>query len=377
MSTLDLDAPISTPIRTASDVSRLINASGARANHARVIVLLALGGVFLDAYDLTTLSYGIEDVTREFGLTPALSGLVSASIMIGTILGSLLGGWFTDKVGRYRVFMADMLCFVVAAIVAGLAPNVEVLIAARFVMGLGVGIDLPVAMAFLAEFSKFGGRGNKASRLAAWCPMWYAASSVCFLIVFGLYFALPAEHARWLWRASLIFGAVPALAIIAVRGRYMNESPLWAANQGKLRDAARILRESYGIRAHAADDTPRAAPSQPPVSFRVLFRQPYLPRTLVASAMNLCIPFEYTAIAFFLPTILTQFLGAGVFETIAATLALNVLFALTGGLLGMRLAYRLPSRRVAIAGFALQPRRSSRSRCSAIRRPRSASAPQC
>lgn len=354
MSTLDLDASISTPIRTASDVSRLINASGARANHARVIVLLALGGVFLDAYDLTTLSYGIEDVTREFGLTPALSGLVSASIMIGTILGSLLGGWFTDKVGRYRVFMADMLCFVVAAIVAGLAPNVEVLIAARFVMGLGVGIDLPVAMAFLAEFSKFGGRGNKASRLAAWCPMWYAASSVCFLIVFGLYFALPAEHARWLWRASLIFGAVPALAIIAVRGRYMNESPLWAANQGKLRDAARILRESYGIRAHAADDTPRAAPSQPPVSFRVLFRQPYLSRTLVASAMNLCIPFEYTAIAFFLPTILTQFLGAGVFETIAATLALNVLFALTGGLLGMRLAYRLPSRRVAIAGFALQ-----------------------
>ncbi len=151
MSTLDLDAPISTPIRTASDVSRLINASGARANHPRVIVLLALGGVFLAAYDLTTLSYGIEDVTREFGLTPALSGLVSASIMIGTILGSLLGGWFTDKVGRYRVFMADMLCFVVAAIVAGLAPNVEVLIAARFVMGLGVGIDLPVAVTLLAR----------------------------------------------------------------------------------------------------------------------------------------------------------------------------------------------------------------------------------
>ncbi|MET5012610.1 MFS transporter, partial [Burkholderia pseudomallei] len=81
---LDLDAPISTTIRTASDVSSLINASGARANHALVIVLLALGGVFLDAYELTTLSYGIEDVTREFGLTPALSGLDSASIMIGT-----------------------------------------------------------------------------------------------------------------------------------------------------------------------------------------------------------------------------------------------------------------------------------------------------
>ncbi|MGK8891820.1 MFS transporter [Burkholderia gladioli] len=353
MSTLDLDAASSSPIRSASDVSRLINTSTSRDSHARVIVLLALGGVFLDAYDLTTLSYGIQDVVREFGLTPALTGLVTSSIVIGTILGSLLGGWFTDRIGRYQVFMADMLFFVVAAIVAGLAPNVWVLIAARFVMGLGVGIDLPVAMAFLSEFSKFQGRGNKASRLAAWCPMWYAASSVCFLIVFGLYFALPAEHAGWLWRASLIFGAVPALVIIAVRSRFMNESPLWAANQGKLEDAARILRESYGIRAHRAEDA-GAPPAQAPVGFRVLFRRPYLARTLVASAMNLCIPFEYTAIAFFLPSILSQFLGAGVFETISASLALNLLFALTGGLLGMRLAYRRPSRQVAIAGFALQ-----------------------
>ncbi|WP_408585616.1 MFS transporter [Paraburkholderia bannensis] len=366
MSTLDIEAAASAsasepahhsaPVRSASDVSRLINASTARTNHARVIVLLALGGVFLDAYDLTTLSYGIQDVVREFNLTPALTGFVTSSIMIGTILGSLVGGWFTDRIGRYQVFMADMLFFVVAAIAAGLAPNVWVLIAARFVMGLGVGIDLPVAMAFLSEFSKFQGSGNKASRLAAWCPMWYAASSVCFLIVFALYFLLPQEHAGWLWRASLIFGAVPALIIIAVRSRFMNESPLWAANQGKLDDAVRILRESYGIHAHKADAAPAPgrAPSQPPVSFRVLFQRPYLARTIVASVMNLCIPFEYTAIAFFLPTILSQFLGAGVFETISASLALNVLFALTGGLLGMRLAHTRPSRHVALAGFALQ-----------------------
>lgn len=356
MSTLDLDAasPASTLIRSASDVSRLINAGASHASHARVIVLLALGGVFLDAYDLTTLSYGIQDVTREFGLTPTLTGLVTSAIVIGTILGSVAGGWLTDKIGRYQVFMADMLFFVVAAITAGLAPNVWVLIGARFVMGLGVGIDLPVAMAFLAEFSKFSGQGNKASRLAAWCPMWYAASSVCFLIVFGLYFALPPQHADWLWRASLIFGAVPALVIILVRNRFMNESPLWAANQGDLKNAARILRESYGIHAHHEDDEKKPVAKPAPVSVSVLFRKPYLERTIVASVMNLCIPFEYTAIAFFLPSILSQFLGAAVFETIAASLALNVLFAFTGGLLGMHLAHRYPSRHVAIAGFALQ-----------------------
>ncbi|PLR42912.1 MFS transporter (plasmid) [Chimaeribacter arupi] len=362
MSTIPIDdslavpPPHSAPVSSASDVARLINTRSDKNSYARMIVFLALGGVFLDAYDLTTLSYGIDDVVREFNLTPTLTGLVTSSIMIGTIVGNLLGGWLTDKYGRYSVFMADMLFFVVSAVAAGLAPNVWVLIGARFLMGIGVGIDLPVAMAYLAEFSKFSGKANKASRLAAWCPMWYAASSVCFFIIFGLYFLLPEQHLDWLWRASLLFGAVPALLIIAVRSRFMNESPLWAASQGDLKEAVRILRDSYGIHAHEAQP---AAPqvkkvAAPKVSFRVLFEKPYRERTIVAGVMNVCISFEYTAIAFFLPSILAQFLGAGVFETISASLGLNALFAFTGGLLGMRLAWKYPSRHVAIAGFALQ-----------------------
>ncbi|KGT96084.1 MFS transporter [Erwinia typographi] len=362
MSTLNIDdgiavpPPHSTPVRSVSDVARLINSNTEKNSYARWIVFLALGGVFLDAYDLTTLSYGIDDVVKEFGLTPTLTGLVTSSIMIGTILGNLIGGWLTDKYGRYSVFMADMLFFVVSAIAAGLAPNVWVLIGARFLMGVGVGIDLPVAMAYLAEFSKFSGKSNKAARLAAWCPMWYAASSACFFIIFALYFLLPAEHIDWLWRASLLFGAVPALLIIAVRSKFMNESPLWAANQGDLSGAVRILRDSYGIVAHEEKPLqPEAASHKPPkVSFRVLFQKPYRERTIVTAVMNICISFEYTAIAFFLPSILAQFLGAGVFETISASLGLNALFAFTGGLLGMRLAWKFPSRHVAIAGFALQ-----------------------
>ncbi|ADU71316.1 MFS transporter [Pantoea sp. At-9b] len=356
MSTLPLDntLPVSEPVRSVSDVARLINTRSDKNNYARMIVFLALGGVFLDAYDLTTLSYGIDDVVREFQISPFITGLVTSSIMVGTIVGNLIGGWLTDKYGRYSVFMADMLFFVVSAIAAGLAPNVWVLIGARFLMGIGVGIDLPVAMSYLAEFSKFAGKGNKAARLAAWCPMWYAASTLCFLLIFGLYFLLPKEHLDWLWRASLLFGAVPALLIIAVRSKFMNESPLWAANQGDLKSAVRILRDSYGIHAHAAEPEAPPAAAAPKVSFRVLFQQPWRERTIVAGVMNICISFEYTAIAFFLPSILAQFLGAGVFETISASLGLNALFAFTGGLLGMRLAWKYPSRHVAIAGFALQ-----------------------
>ena len=87
--------------------------------------------------------------------------------------------------------MADMVLFVIAAIVAGFAPNVWVLILARFIMGISVGIDLPVAMSYLSEFSKFNGSSNKAARLAAWCPMWYAASSVCFYQFWRFIFFYP------------------------------------------------------------------------------------------------------------------------------------------------------------------------------------------
>nr|VUD32562.1 transporter [Raoultella sp. NCTC 9187] len=73
--------------------------------------------------------------------------------------------------------------------------------------------------------------------------------SVSYLLVLFFYAALPESHSDWLWRLILGFGAIPALVIIAIRSRYMSESPVWAANQGNLREAASILRQAYNINA--------------------------------------------------------------------------------------------------------------------------------
>src|SRR5476651_742613 len=213
-------------IRSAADITQLVNRGAAKLSDARVVIAIAVGGVFLDAYDLGALAFGMKDITREFGLTPSGAGMVASAITFGAIVGAFFGGYLTDKIGRYRVFMADMFFFVVAALACAFAPNEWVLAAARFVMGLGVGIDLPVAMAFLAEFSRLRGRGNKAARVAMWCPTWYAAISISYLLVLALYAVLPASHSGWLWRLTLGFGALPALAMIAIRSRYISESPV-------------------------------------------------------------------------------------------------------------------------------------------------------
>ena len=356
MSTLSNDQQ-SYLIKRTEDVSNLISKHAGQGKTNKVI-WLALIGVFIDAYDLTTLSFGIEQVISDFSLTPVMTGVVASSIVVGTIVGNLLGGWLTDKIGRYRVFMADMVLFVIAAIVAGLAPNVWVLIAARFIMGISVGVDLPVAMSYLSEFSKFNGKSNKAARLAAWCPMWYAASSVCFAIVLVLYFILPPEHANWLWRISLIFGAVPALLIIFIRGKYLTESPIWLANQGDLEGAAKILRESYDINAQVDPDTKVVEETKkiqkPQASFKELFSPVYLHRTIVSIVIHISVAFQYTTIAFFLPSILTRFFNTDTLTTITTTLGLNLAFAFTGGLLGVYMASRFSSRFVLLAGFGLQ-----------------------
>ncbi|CAM02653.1 putative MFS family arabinose efflux permease [Saccharopolyspora erythraea NRRL 2338] len=345
-------------IRSARDVTELVNSGAARGSHARMIVLLALGGIFLDAYDLTSLAYGITDIREQFQLGPAGAGAVTASISVGAIFGAWLGGYLVDRLGRYRVFMADMLFFVVSALGCAVAPNAEVLVFFRFLMGFGVGMDIPVAMAFLAEFSRLRGRGSKGSRTAAWSPAWYVATSACYVVIMALYFLLPDAHHDLLWRFTVGFGAVPAVVILLVRKKYMNESPSWAADQGDLERAAHILRRSYGVNAVVADDAEAKAPRTRQAGglrdFARLFHRRYRSRTLQAMVIGLGQTFGYNAIAYGLPIIIASLLGQGALNTISASLVLNLVFAVTGGLLGIRLANSAGAWPMTVAGFATQ-----------------------
>src|SRR5690606_9964001 len=116
-------------IQQPEDVSQLISKYAGQGKTNKVI-WLALIGVFIDAYDLTTLSFGIEQVISDFSLTPMMTGVVASSIIVGTIFGNLLGGWLTDKIGCYRVFMADMVLVLIVTSVDGFPRSVWVLIAA-------------------------------------------------------------------------------------------------------------------------------------------------------------------------------------------------------------------------------------------------------
>ncbi|MCF2574259.1 MFS transporter [Brevibacterium sp. UCMA 11754] len=387
-------------IRCASDIHSVLAEFGSQGTKTKAVIILALGGIFMDAYDFSSLAFGITAIKEQFGLSGFMTGLVNASIMVGAVIGALFGGYLVDRFGRYKLFMADMVFFVVAAIGCAVAPNEWVLIFFRFIMGIGVGLDLPVAMAFLAEFSKLKGKGNRSQRVNAWSPAWYIATGIGYLVVLIIFVSLPYDQHAILWRLVVGFGAVPALVVLLVRRRYLAESPEWLANQGDLRAAVDVMRSHHnldvrlavdagGTRATAEYDASRAkqettnlagqettnlagqtggseaaGPSAQSLQtpkrggkwsgFAELFAPQYRVRTIVALCVSVFSTFGYNAVAYGTPLIITTLFHQTPLVTILASLVINLGFGAIGGLLGMSIVNRFGTRRITLVGFVIQ-----------------------
>ncbi|WP_433875526.1 MFS transporter [Sinomonas atrocyanea] len=344
-------------LRSAQDVTELVNSGKLQKGKSLAITLIALGGIFLDAYDFTSLAFGIPYIAKDFALDPGMLALVSASIMIGALVGSVVGGYFVDRLGRFKVFMADMVFFVVAAIACALAPDAWTLVIARFIMGVGIGVDFPVAFSFLAEYAS---QRKKGGTVSLWQPMWYVAVASTFALLIPVYFLF--QGMNWgenhMWRVVVGFGAVPALIIMVFRQTYMAESPSWAAQNLGLDEAAQILRKTYGVDAEVAADAvdPRAERKQFQMTLTQawgkLVSTKYRARTVLAGVINMGQSMEYYAVGFFVGQIVLALLHTqNVMTNIVSSLILNVCFGVTGGFLGARLSGRIGPRKLSLFGF--------------------------
>lgn len=340
-------------IRSARDVVDAVNSGAVRGGNEVAIVIIALGGIFIDAYDFTSVAFGLKDITATFHIDAWTEGIVASSIMIGALLGAISGGYLVDRIGRYKMFMADMLFFVGAAIGCALAWNAVSLIVFRFAMGLGIGLDFPVALAFVAEYTARKGKGG---RVTLWQPMWYVATGTSFAVLVPLYFLIPqAAQSDLLWRCAVGFGAVPALIVLLVRRRYMEESASWAANQGNLAGAVEILKKSYRADVQLAPESelqypPKLAKS-PLAGIKALWGPKYRRRTILVGIVGACQSMQYYAVGFFLPFIIGTFMSMNLLATITMPLLFNFLFGVTGGFAGVFLIRRFGSWMLTFIGF--------------------------
>lgn len=336
-------------VRSKQDIINFLNSAGP-ARNSWIVIFTALGGIFIDAYDFTSLGIGAVQLKEQFSLTALQMGNLTSAMAFGALLGALFGGYFVDKLGRQKMFYADLWFFVVSAIVAAFAPNVGTLMVCRFLMGIGVGLDFPVALSYIAEFSSLKGKGKLVN---LWQGMWYVAATMSFAVVVPFYFMGSGPN---LWRWAVGFGAVPALVVLIMRKIFMEESPLWAANHKGLKETARIIERTYGIKVVLQCkpeelELPKEE-NRPKLSYGRLFSGKYAIRTLMASIIAATQSMEYFAVGFYLPVIAGLIFGKEFLWAILGSILFN-LFGITGGTTQAFLTDKFGSRRLAITGYTI------------------------
>jgi MFS transporter, SP family, arabinose:H+ symporter len=193
----------------------------------------ALAG-FIFGFDTVVISGAEQTIQSLWNLSPGVHGIAMASALYGTVLGSLLGGWPTDRFGRRATLLWIGILYLVSAIWSALATDVYSFLVARLIGGLGIGISTVAAPLYIAEIAPAKYRGRLAGMFQ-------------FNIVFGILVAFLSnallggigENA---WRWMLGVEAFPAL-LYTLLCLGLPESPRWLIGRRKERGAGiKVLR---------------------------------------------------------------------------------------------------------------------------------------
>jgi len=171
-------------------------------------LLLLIGTAWLfDALDVALLSFIMPVIKVSWHLTAGQLGAVSAVTSLGMIFGALGCGYLADKWGRKPVLIGTLLLFSVGNLLLALTPNVGWFLLIRFITGMGLGGELPVAATIIADNFK----GTQRARMLVlvdsfWAFGWIIASLLAFLVI-----------PRYGWRVTVLITALMGVYALLMR----------------------------------------------------------------------------------------------------------------------------------------------------------------
>ena len=322
--------------------------SGALTKGQRRIALTAVGGYYVDGYDLLVIGGALLAIRPEFGLSPGEVGLLTASAFIGMAVGSPISGPLTDRFGRKPIFFTSMILFVIGSVLTLAVPSLAMLVVLRLLVGVAIGADMPPSAALIAEFiprrrrGTFTGLGG-----VAWMLGGMTAIAVTLLI-----YAATGGEEHWRW--VLATGAVPALILLLLRHK-TPESPHWLRARGRHDDALAAWRYAQG-----ADGDQGAAPSHgtvdpgtPPATLRSLFAKPF-----GLLMLCLCVYWGFnnmygSAILLYQPTLITRIATPQAYSALLFTAATLLVAAILGLIVCLFLIESLGRRFIAISCMSI------------------------
>jgi MFS transporter, putative metabolite:H+ symporter len=243
--------------------------------HVTIIAVLGVA-IFFDSFDSLAIAYVLPVLVREWHIPPAHIGLLISSANFGQAVGALTFGWIAERIGRVSTARIAIAIFAVMSLICAFTSSYDQLIIARFIQGIGLGGEIPVASTYISEILRADRRGGRFLTYQIIFPVG--------LLMAGIAGASVVPRYGWQW--MFILGAIPGIVALVMR-RLCPESPRWLASRGRLDEADAIVTEIEGIVSH------RGARPLPPVPdlvvkprgkatrWRELFESYYRPRTLL------------------------------------------------------------------------------------------------
>ncbi|MDO5098766.1 MAG: MFS transporter [Corynebacterium sp.] len=199
--------------------------------HKRMLIGSGIGWA-LDAMDVGLISFIMAALVAHWGLSTTETSWLAAIGFVGMAVGATFGGLLADKFGRRQIFAATLLVYGLATGASALAGGLATLMVLRFIVGLGLGAELPVASTLISEFSPRTIRGRMVVALEAfWALGWIMAA------IIGRFVVSSGDNG---WRWALALGCVPALYALFVRLK-LPESVRFLEAQGRHSEAEEIV----------------------------------------------------------------------------------------------------------------------------------------
>lgn len=223
--------------------------------HRRLVVLVGIGS-FFDLYEVFLGGVLAPILAKEFTLGSAGKAAVVASGFLGMFVGANVLSILADRLGRRKVFLANLLTYSVFSLLAAFSPNIETFLALRFLAGIGLGAELVLVDTYLAEFLPGHARG----RYTAWAyTVGFLGVPVAALLGGKL---VAAQEIAGIdgWRWLLVAGGLGAVFVLVLR-RLLPESPRWLESHGRGEEAVAIARDIAAKVGHPVD----AADVGPPI----------------------------------------------------------------------------------------------------------------
>ncbi|SIS03532.1 MFS transporter, putative metabolite transport protein [Peribacillus simplex] len=197
----------------------------------------ASGSTFLDGYIIGIVAVALSVMQTQLDMSVTMIGLIGAATLAGMLFGGILGGYLTDLIGRKKMFLIDMLVMAIVSILQFYVNDPMQLVILRFILGIAVGADYPIAGALMTEFSPAKNRG---ALLGGLNGLWYVGYASSFVVGY-LMLSIGEDGWRWMLASS----AVPVIIMLISRLN-MPESPRWLASKGREKEANAIVQKIFG-----------------------------------------------------------------------------------------------------------------------------------